>query len=419
MRICHAQGGIRTNATVIPAAPLYICVMTIVPGWAALSSMISNARTRGLFADVKGPWGSSGGGAGDGPGNGSRGEGPAEPPSVPPTGPWSTGPARRPGTSGTFGNVTSIDDLIRRSRARFGGSGGSGGGGLSRRGPDRSIVIWALVAFAALWLLLSTIHRISPEERGVVTQFGRYSRTLSPGIGITLPWPVERVRKIDVSNIRTVDLGSATEESLMLTGDQNIIDIAYSVRWNVRDPELFLFEMQNPEETIQQVAESVMRAALSSVTLNQAIGEKRGDIEARVQENMQRVLDAYRSGVVLQGVAIRQADPPAAVNDAFKAVSASQQAAQSDINNANAYALQLRQLSQGEATAFDKVFEQYRLSPEVTRRRMYYETMERVLQNVDKTIIEAPGVTPYLPLNRNERTQPAAPAVQEPQGAAR
>jgi membrane protease subunit HflK len=179
----------------------------------------------------------------------------------------------------------------------------------------------------------------------------------------------------------------------------------------VRDPELFLFEIQNPEETIQQVAESAMRAALSSVTLDQAIGEGRGEIENRVQENMQRILDGYKSGVLIQGVAVKQADPPAAVNDAFKAVSAAQQAAQSDINQARAYALQLAQLSQGEATAFDKVYEQYRLAPEVTRRRMYYETMERVLQNVDKTIVEAPGVTPYLPINQ---TRPPAAAIAEP-----
>jgi membrane protease subunit HflK len=266
-----------------------------------------------------------------------------------------------------------------------------------------------------LWLLFTTFHRIAPEERGVVTQLGRYSRTLGPGIGFTLPAPFERVEKIDVENIRNIDLGSTSTETLMLTGDQNIIDIAYSVRWNVRDPELYLFELQNPDETIQQVAESAMRAALSGVTLDQAIGEGRGDIEARVQDTMQRVLDAYRSGVRIQGVAIKQADPPAAVNDAFKAVSAAQQAAQSDINQARAYALQLAQLSQGEATAFDKVFEQYRLAPEVTRRRMYYETMERVLQNVDKTIVEAPGVTPYLPLNQ---TRPPAAAIQEPQGQA-
>ncbi len=126
---------------------------------------------------------------------------------------------------------------------------------------------------------------------------------------------------------------------------------------------------------------------------------------------MQRILDSYKSGVLIQGVAIKQADPPAAVNDAFKEVTAAQQQAQSYVNDANAYALQLRQKAQGEATAFDRIYEQYRLAPEVTRRRMYYETMERVLSNVDKTIIEAPGVTPYLPLNQ---TRPPAAAIAEP-----
>ena len=107
----------------------------------------------------------------------------------------------------------------------------------------------------------------------------------------------------------------------MLTGDQNIVDIAYSVRWNIRDPELYLFELAQPDETIRQVAESAMRAVVSSVTLNDAIGDRRGDIETRVAENMQRMLDSYRSGVRIQGIAIKQADPPQAVNDAFKEVS--------------------------------------------------------------------------------------------------
>jgi modulator of FtsH protease HflK len=158
-----------------------------------------------------------------------------------------------------------------------------------------------------------------------------------------------------------------------------------------------------------------MRSVVSGVTLDEAIGDKRGEIEAQVQETMQRVLDGYESGVLIQGVAIRQADPPAAVNDAFKEVTAAQQEAQSYINQANAYALQLRQKAQGEATAFDRIYEQYRLAPEVTRRRMYYETMERVLQNVDKTIVEAPGVTPYLPLPRTGGTTP--PVVQEKEAA--
>ena len=263
-----------------------------------------------------------------------------------------------------------------------------------------------------LWLLFTTMHRIAPEERGVVTRFGRYSHTLSPGIGLTLPSPIDRVQKVNVEEIREVDLGSAAEETLMLTGDQNIIDIAYQVRWNIRDPEQYLFELAQPEDTIRQVAESAMRQIVAQVSLQDAMGIERGEIEARVHEEMQQTLDAYQSGVVIQGVAIKQADPPAAVNDAFKEVTAAQQEAQSDINQANAYALQLRQKAQGEATAFDKVYEQYKLAPGVTRRRMYYETMERVLRNVDKTIVETPGVTPYLPLGevtaharRGERAQ--------------
>jgi membrane protease subunit HflK len=121
---------------------------------------------------------------------------------------------------------------------------------------------------------------------------------------------------------------------------------------------------------------------------------------------MQQTLDGYQSGIAIQGVAIKQADPPAAVNDAFKEVNAAQQKAQSYINNANAYALQLRQKAQGDATSFDKVYEQYKLAPGVTKRRMYYETMERILQNVDKTIIETPGVTTYLPLGELRRSTP-------------
>ena len=272
---------------------------------------------------------------------------------------------------------------------------------------DPKLIVWAIAGFVLLWLLFTTIHRIAPEERGVVTRFGRYSHTLAPGIGITLPAPIDRVAKIDVENIQEKTLGSATEETLMLTGDQNIIDIAYQVRWNIRDPEQYLFELATPVDTISQVAESTMRAVVAQVTLQDAIGNKRGEIEARVAEEMQRTLDSYQAGVLIQGVAIKQADPPAAVNDAFKEVTAAQQDAQSYINDAGAYALQLKQKAQGDATAFDKVYDQYKLAPAVTKRRMYYETMERVLQKVDKTIVEAPGVNSYLPLGNQGRTTPA------------
>ena len=155
-----------------------------------------------------------------------------------------------------------------------------------------------------------------------------------------------------------------------------------------------------------------MRAVVSRVSLNDAMGDRRAEIESQVAENMQKILDSYHSGIQVQGIAIKQADPPDAVNDAFKQVTAAQQDAQTYINNANAYSLQLRQKAQGEATSFDKVYEQYRLAPEVTRRRMYYETMEQVLSKVDKTIIEAPGVTPYLPLPEVKKQQQRQ---QEPQ----
>jgi modulator of FtsH protease HflK len=357
--------------------------MSIFLGW--------GERARGLFAETKGPWGS--GDSGDsGPDDGKA------------AGPWGESPrGQRRTTISPGSNVSSLDELFRRGRARFGG----GGGGLPGS-PDRSLIGWAILAFILIWLVFTSFHSISPGQRGVVSRLGRYSATLGPGVSLTLPSPIDRVKKIDVENIRSIDLGSDSGNDLMLTGDQNLLDLAYSVRWNIRTPELYLFQMAQPDETIREVAESAMRAVVSQVTLNDAMGDRRAEIEAQAAQNMQRILDSYRSGIQVQGIAIKQADPPDAVNDAFKQVTAAQQQAQSYINSANAYSLQLRQKAQGEATAFDKVYEQYRLAPEVTRKRMYYETMEQVLSKVDKTIIEAPGVTPFLPLPQIQKQQPQA-----------
>lgn len=356
--------------------------MNTISGW--------GNRVRGLFTDTKGPWGSGGSDGGNEPPAGDGGG----------QGPWGEPPkrGRRPGISGP--NVTALDELLRRSRARFSG----GGGGLPGR-PNGSLITWLAIGLVAVWLVFTSTHLISPGQRGVVSQFGRYSRTLGPGVGFTLPSPIERVKKVDVEKIQSFDMGSAGDDDLMLTGDQNLIDLAYSVRWNIRSPELYLFQMAQPDETIHEVAESAMRSVISQVTLNDAMGDRRAEIETKVVEGMQRILDSYRSGIQVQGIAIKQADPPDAVNDAFKQVTASQQRAQSYINSANAYALQLGQKAQGDATAFDKVYEQYKLAPEVTRRRMYYETMEQVLSKVDKTIVEAPGVTPYLPLPEVKKQQ--------------
>jgi membrane protease subunit HflK len=346
-------------------------------GWGARAGAVMN-ENRG------GPWGGGGSGGGDGGG---------------PRNPWGQPPRkRRP--SGATGNVTSLDDFLRKSRDRFGGR-------FPTPSDGRPYWLYGLGIFLLLWLLFTSVHRIGPQERGVVTLFGKYSRTLGPGIGFTMPSPFESVEKVDVEEIRTIDIGSPdpTSENLILTGDQNIIDLAYSVRWNIRDPQLYLFQIRDPDQTIREVAESAMRAVVAGVSLDDAIGAGRAEIEQRVEQVMQQLLNDYRAGVVVQGVAIKQSDPPAAVNDAFKEVSAAQQQAQTYMNDARAYALQLTAKAQGEAAAFDKVYEEYRLAPEVTRRRMYYETMEKVLSKVDKTIVEAPGVTPYLPLPEVRRQQ--------------
>jgi modulator of FtsH protease HflK len=234
----------------------------------------------------------------------------------------------------------------------------------------------------------------------VVLRFGRFVETAGPGLHFKLPFPIDSVELRAVEQINSVDIG-ATEgaaENLMLTGDQNIINLAYAVRWKIKNVELFLFELAEPEQTVREIGESAMRAEISKATLNDAIGPQRAQIAEQVRERMQEILDSYRSGIEVRGVDIKQADPPAAVDDAFKDVSAAQQDAQQYLNQSRAYAQQLLASAQGAAAAFEAVFAQYKLAPEVTRKRMYFETMESVLSKVDKTVIEPGNVTTYLPL---------------------
>lgn len=360
---------------------------------------------------MAGPWGGKPGGepeggdnsAGDGPGGGSSSGGPRNPWTQPPRGgQGSGGPA-----GGGAAQPSLIEDLLRRGRKGFGGGGGGtpGGGGFASGGDPRTLWPIALGIVALLWIALTSFHRVGPQERAVVLFLGSYSRSMTPGIGLTLPAPFETVETVDVEEIRTVDIGSVSGEgqNLVLTGDQNIIDLAYSVRWNIRDPELYLFELKDPDATVQEVAETAMRAVLATISLNEALGAGRTGIEQQVAQKMQEILDGYRSGIRIQGIAIKQADPPNEVNDAFKEVSAAKQDATTYVNQATAYAQQLSARAQGEAAAFDKVYVQYKLSPEVTRRRMYYETMEAILAETDKTIVEANNVTPYLPLPEIKR----------------
>ncbi len=366
------------------------------------------ARGRVLLAEAGGPWGKRGGGeSGGGGSGGDGGGGPRNPWNLPPGGGGGGGKSRGPR------GPSALEELLRRMRDQFGGGGGDGG------------LPWPLIRIGGaivigVWILLTSFHAVGPQERAVVTTFGAYSRTMGSGIGLTLPYPIESVSKLNVAEIRTIDIpASGNTQNFILTGDQNIIDLDYSVRWSIADPELFQFQLADPEETIKEVAESSMRAAVSRVDLIGAIGAKRGQIEADVEQRMRSILGAYRSGVRIEGIAIKRADPPAEVIDAFKDVTAAQQEAQSMINQANTYSQQVTQRAMGEAQSFDKVYEQYRLAPGVTRRRMYYETMEQVLGKLDKTIVETPGVVPYLPLPAAARKAPEPPAAAATQGAPR
>ncbi len=365
------------------------------------------------MAGKKSPWGSGGGSPASGDGaNGDEGDGTKTPPGGTdgPRNPWLPPQSGNGGRAGPGERrTTNIEDIFR---ARKGGGGGGGRGPQMPRLPQmpdgRSWGPLIALVIVALWLATSMVHRIAPQEKGVVTTFGSYSRTLDPGMAFTLPWPIQTVTVEDVTSIRRESIPEGDGERLMLTGDQNLVDLTYLVRWNIKDLKLYMFQLADPDQTVREVAEAAMRQSIAEVKLNDAMGSGRAQIEQNVRDRMQRVLDAYRSGVLIQGVDIKKTDPPAKVVDAFKEVLAAQQDAQSEINRAQAWAQQLTARAQGEATAFEKVYEQYRLAPEVTRRRMYYETMERVLSQTDKVIVEAPGVQSYLPLPEMKRTQKTA-----------
>ena len=363
--------------------------------------------------DGKGPWdapGSGGNGSSSGkPGKSGVPSGETEP-KAGPRSPWEPTPGNEPQTG--RGRGPSLEDLLRR--ASGGGGKGGGFGGMPQRADGKSW--WPIIVggVLALWLVWTSVHRLGPEQEGVITQLGKYSRTAQPGISFTLPAPLEQMQKIDTKQIQTTSVGSpkASSENLVLTKDQSIIDMAYDVRWSIKNPELYLFQLDSPDATVKEVAESAMRAAVANFDLTQAIGPGRGAIEAEVRSRMQQVLDEYRAGVLVQSISIRQSDPPAEVNDAFREVNAAQQRRESYMNDARAYASRVTELALGETAEFDKIFVQYKEAPEVTKRRLYYETMEQVLGKVDKTIVETGNVTPYLPLPEfQKRTATKSEAV--------
>ena len=196
-------------------------------------------------------------------------------------------------------------------------------------------------------------------------------------------------------------------------GDVVLVEGSSGFACAIKDLTQYRFQLADPQDTLREVGEAAMRASVAEHELDRVLsGAGRADIEQSVRTRMQAILDGYRSGIVVQGIEIQKTDPPEQVVEAFKDVSAAQQDADAETNRAEAYAQQVLARAQGDAASFDKIYEEYRLAPEVTRRRLYYETMESVLGKTDKTIVEADGVTPYLPLPevRRRAQQPAQPA---------
>jgi membrane protease subunit HflK len=309
----------------------------------------------------------------------------------------------------------------------------------------------ALIALAAIGLWgFSGFFRVEPDELGVVLRFGQFVREVQPGLNYHLPYPIEtaitpqalRVNKIDIGFDlrRGTTMRDVPEESLMLTGDENIVDVDFSVLWKVKPNAVgdYLFNVQSPESTVKAVGESAMRAVIGHSNIQAILTGARQNIETAVQELMQKTLDDYGAGVQVQQVQLQKVDPPTQVLDAFRDV----QAARSDleraqneaqtyanrvvpeargraaktIQDAEAYREQTVAEAKGQTSRFTQVYAQYKKAPDVTRERMYLETMERIFGGTDKTIIDTgpqsgPGVVPYLPLTSLPRPAPAPAAA--------
>lgn len=360
-------------------------------------------------------------------------------------GPWGQGPTG-PGRGGP--QPPDLEELLRRSQDRLrqalpSGSFGAGG------------IALALFILVALWLA-SGFYWVDERQVGVVMRFGQFSKLTQPGLNYHLPWPVETVetptlvRQFEYIGYRPegVETGQTgrerdvPEESLMLTGDENIIEIDFSVAWRVRDAVDYLFNVQDPGTAIKAVAESAMREVVGSSKLFDILGREgvdgaEGNAEAtrpklirQVQQIMQAALDSYGAGILIEEVQFQRVDPPQQVLAAFRDVQAARAEAERKRNEARAYenkiipeaqgeAERIKQAAQaywrqvinesrGEADRFRALYEEYRRSPAVTRERLFIETMERVLGPMNKIILDekgaGSGVVPYLPLDQLRNT---------------
>jgi membrane protease subunit HflK len=315
------------------------------------------------------------------------------------------------------------------------------------------------VVVVLLWLA-SGIFQVQPDELGVILRFGKFDREVTPGINYHIPYPIESVLTPKALRINRIDVGmrlvedarrgttarDVPEESLMLTGDENIVDVDFTVFWRIKPKGVgeFLFNIQNAEGTVKAVAESAMREVIGRSEIQPILTGARQGIETGVHELMQKVLDTYSAGVLVTQVQMQKVDPPAQVIDAFRDVQAARADLERAQNEAQTYANRVvpeargraAQISQsaeayreqtvaeakGQASRFTQVYDQYKNAPDITRQRLYLETIERILGGTDKIILDAPGqggsgVVPFLPLEQLQRR--AAPQPQTQQGGAR
>jgi membrane protease subunit HflK len=321
---------------------------------------------------------------------------------------------------------------------RGGRSNGPGGDG-GDEGPriTRGTVMLGVLGAIVLWLFAS-VYTVRPEEQSVELFLGEFSSIGEPGLNFA-PWPLVRAEVIPVTREQTENIGTAgargSDSGLMLTTDENIVDLDFQVVWNIRNPSNFLFNLRDPQATVRAVSESAMREIISASELAPILNRDRGLIADRAQELIQGTLDEYESGIRVIRVNLDKADPPQEVIDAFREVQAAEQERdrlerQADayanrvlagargesaqvLEEAEAYRARVVNEAEGEASRFVAVLTEYRLAPEVTRKRLYLETMEQVLGDVDKIILDegvsggaggGQGVVPYLPLNELRRS---------------
>jgi modulator of FtsH protease HflK len=311
----------------------------------------------------------------------------------------------------------------------------------------------AIVAVAVLAWTLTGVYTVQANQEAVVTRFGGYARSVGPGLHYHLPIPIERAELVSVTNQNKTVVGGVPgaeepDESLMLTGDENIVDLSFAVQWHVADAAAYLFRVREPSVAVKAVAESAMREVVGRSPLKSILTTGRGQVQSETLNLMQRILDNYHAGVVIDAVQIQNANPPAEVVPAYQDIAKAGQDAQSAINDANTYRNrvvneakgdaakivqaaqgyreQVVREAQGQASRFNQVYAQYRLAPGVTRERLYIQTMQQVLSHTRKVIIDAKGATAPIILPPNAfraaapdtAPAPATPPAQPQQGNA-